>query len=637
MPYPNEHACRLHDPGKYAEIRRENNFQGAGYDVLWGIISKGKSEMQAIRYPTERWTAARARAHCSEKGGSFEAASGQASAFGVGTYENEEDCIRGLMVQATSKYPNGYPREVAQSLCHAMALDQAAALRFSFDMPLREFARKQGKLIVPIDVIEEGFNLNDWGVSDSARSRSVQSLKSCMMLGPPDKNHPGIIPGGPTEDAPHFGDWYPVKGHFFDVQSNGKTYGIAEIDDPYAEANIESGEWKAVSPSVYGIARRDQDGKILFDDFVFQHILFLPKDKAPAYPGAGVKGAIPVAAAQGSFKIALQAAVDQAFSKRGCRLDDMAAELMQAFGAVCTAQAVNAWDTADAPDSLFAIVPESAKGPNGNKSDRKLPLAAVETHKIHPNIIRVALARFSQLKGVGADLKAFALRKICKIANGLGIDSPVCQNLAAMFKGTSSDEDDLLDVGEPSLPPKTGTQGDTPAHVESPEPKTSTQHTQGDGTMSQDPDAEKGLLQKIKDLLGQGASTTVPVKDEVTQQQGKEIEELTARAAALETALKGFETMQQAAQIDEIIQSELRHGMIDEKGREAEVTRLKALTKDALAETKATIGRAAAVISAMPVKGPEPFEATKQGAEFKELVRQGLYNYQRNEKFEKVA
>jgi putative hemolysin len=76
MPYPNEHACRLNSPDKYDRIRRVNNAQqseGKPLDVIYGA-SGTRSEIQAIRYPKNRWTAAAARAHCRERGGSFEAA-----------------------------------------------------------------------------------------------------------------------------------------------------------------------------------------------------------------------------------------------------------------------------------------------------------------------------------------------------------------------------------------------------------------------------------------------------------------------------------------------------------------------------------------------------------------------------------
>ena len=76
MPYPEEHACRLNDPGKYDRFARKNCEQkhnGKCIDVIYGIKS-GKSEIQALRYPKKIWEVAAARAHCKKQEGKFEAA-----------------------------------------------------------------------------------------------------------------------------------------------------------------------------------------------------------------------------------------------------------------------------------------------------------------------------------------------------------------------------------------------------------------------------------------------------------------------------------------------------------------------------------------------------------------------------------
>jgi HK97 family phage prohead protease len=75
-PYANEHACRLQDPGKYDNFARQNckaKSDGKCIDFIFGIKG-GKSELQAMRYKKDVWTADAAKSHCSGKGGSFEAA-----------------------------------------------------------------------------------------------------------------------------------------------------------------------------------------------------------------------------------------------------------------------------------------------------------------------------------------------------------------------------------------------------------------------------------------------------------------------------------------------------------------------------------------------------------------------------------
>ena len=81
MPYPNEHACRLQPPGKYKTFKRNNCYkkhEGKCMDFIFGKKEDGNTELQAIRYPSGTWTAASARSHCQDKGGSFEKASGKA-------------------------------------------------------------------------------------------------------------------------------------------------------------------------------------------------------------------------------------------------------------------------------------------------------------------------------------------------------------------------------------------------------------------------------------------------------------------------------------------------------------------------------------------------------------------------------
>lgn len=75
-PYPNEHSCRLKPPN-YPKYRRQECAQkhdGKCIDVIYGIKSPKKSEIQALRFDKKIWTAASAKSVCSARGGTFEAA-----------------------------------------------------------------------------------------------------------------------------------------------------------------------------------------------------------------------------------------------------------------------------------------------------------------------------------------------------------------------------------------------------------------------------------------------------------------------------------------------------------------------------------------------------------------------------------
>jgi ATP-dependent protease ClpP protease subunit len=85
MPYPNEHSCRLKPPN-YKRYARKNCYQkheGKCIDFIFGINAPNESELQAMRYKKDIWTAEDAQKHCDSQGGSFEeAASEQALAEG---------------------------------------------------------------------------------------------------------------------------------------------------------------------------------------------------------------------------------------------------------------------------------------------------------------------------------------------------------------------------------------------------------------------------------------------------------------------------------------------------------------------------------------------------------------------------
>jgi len=85
MPFPNEHACRLRDPGAFQEgrfRRTTRKSDGKTYSIIMGRL-KGSDTMteQSYRYPKDSWTAAEARAHCKRHDGRFEAASAESQSF----------------------------------------------------------------------------------------------------------------------------------------------------------------------------------------------------------------------------------------------------------------------------------------------------------------------------------------------------------------------------------------------------------------------------------------------------------------------------------------------------------------------------------------------------------------------------
>jgi len=73
-PYPNEHSCRIREPGLF----EENSFRRIQQGKLSIIIGKLKgastTTTQAFRYPIKDWEVDEARKHCEEHKGRFEKA-----------------------------------------------------------------------------------------------------------------------------------------------------------------------------------------------------------------------------------------------------------------------------------------------------------------------------------------------------------------------------------------------------------------------------------------------------------------------------------------------------------------------------------------------------------------------------------
>ncbi len=60
MPFPNEHAARQADPGKFDRFRRTSENFPDGISAIFGI-KDGKSEIQSLRFDRKKWSPAEAR------------------------------------------------------------------------------------------------------------------------------------------------------------------------------------------------------------------------------------------------------------------------------------------------------------------------------------------------------------------------------------------------------------------------------------------------------------------------------------------------------------------------------------------------------------------------------------------------
>jgi len=65
-PYPNEHAARMKSPDGYKRMRRQNDKFGPGIHAIFGVTDEDKTELQAVRFDREKFTAAEAKAWLKE-------------------------------------------------------------------------------------------------------------------------------------------------------------------------------------------------------------------------------------------------------------------------------------------------------------------------------------------------------------------------------------------------------------------------------------------------------------------------------------------------------------------------------------------------------------------------------------------
>lgn len=78
MPYPNEHACRIRQPGEFQEKSFRRIKQGKLAIIIGKLKGQSSTTTQAFRYPKDIWTVEQAREHCKENKGRFEPATNRA-------------------------------------------------------------------------------------------------------------------------------------------------------------------------------------------------------------------------------------------------------------------------------------------------------------------------------------------------------------------------------------------------------------------------------------------------------------------------------------------------------------------------------------------------------------------------------
>jgi regulator of replication initiation timing len=464
---------------------------------------------------------------------------------------------------------------------------------------------QHGKKYALIEVIDESESKNKWRINPAGKARALAGLLEKPLIGPPELGHEA------TETV----------GRPVDFTTNHGTRVLYEIPDPVVWERIRSGEWGPVSPQLTPLAAHYEGDTFVVDDWNWDHVAFVP---VGAFPSAGVKSTCIgdprlcgfQAGKPCGFSRALTAALSSQSRLEATRWprtetdvgssprEGGTQEARDKIGghpqggvivknteteAASTVSAADAWDTADAPDEFFAVVPDEAKGPNGKKSLRKLSLASRQKRDLDPAIIRNALARFDQTDFAGTGVtKAEAIAKICRAAKKFDIQSPQCENVQGGF----SKEVSCMECDHEKVI----------AELTDKNTKLETEVKDAKAKAAELTETNKKLDAELKDLKAKPAAPVV-ASDAVVAVQA----ELKAVKAEYE-ALKAWKLAQEDAdhmrRVQDVVDRRIKAGLLDAKSVQAAVESLKKLPNDALDAMKADLDAVQGKFDSLP-SGPK--------------------------------
>ena len=393
-----------------------------------------------------------------------------------------------------------------------------------------------GRLFLKVFLLDGSVNMNQWGIDNASIPKNITSV-----IGRPlvlYKNALGQFDHPSLEDhdlshALAYQDQFRI-GTYIDVQEhNGQWFGIAEITDEKARDAIRDQPDIPlyVSPTIRLTSQFQNEQSIR--DWEFMHSALVDR------PAFGVKKAFIGGSCHGDKDTCLlqlrKASIDANGGKVGCGF--------------CTYDAIHQIQDnitlfeegvtrGQRPDSDFAYVPDSAKGANGKKSDRKFPIYDC-AH------VRNAAARFNQAQLPGG-AKGRVKGKICAAAKRCKIESEFCSNregaVAVLFDENGNELPDELvfssqqfsAVNPPSINVSTNTELNS--DTASPKPEAVVQETKAE-TKPVEEKTAKELLDTIQSLTTrnkelelkiQTASADKESYETILKKLSTEVEELKA-------------------------------------------------------------------------------------------------------------
>jgi len=486
---------------------------------------------------------------------------------------------------------------------------------------------QDGKKYALIEVIDENVSgpceqppATKVRINPAGKARALATLLDKPLLGPPELGHEAT----------------QVVGHPVDFTSNHATRVLYEIPDPNVWAHIESRDWGPVSPKMTPIEAHYEGDTFVLDEWTWDNVTFVPKG---AFPNAGVKstcigdphlcGFTPqkpcgfsyaVAAAAADFSESrLEAtrwprtetdvgAYSPEKGKQGSR-DKIGGHPQGGVivkntetEAVTIVLAADAWNTADAPDKFFAYVPAEAKGPNGKKSLREIPLASLQKKDLDPDIVRNAVARLPQATKIPAAEHPAVLREICRAASSLGLKLPSCEQVST--GAGFSKEVSCMEKCEHEQVIAELTDKNTKLDAEAKDLQAKATELTATNTK---------LEAELKDLKAKPPAP-VAASDAMVAVQA-ELKSIKAEYEALKAWKVAAEDADHMKRVQDVVDLRIKNGVLETKNVQAAVEALKKLPNDALDAMKADLEAVKGKFDSLP-SGPKARLIPSVGARF---------------------
>jgi hypothetical protein len=462
-PYPNEHACRLVDPGTVDVLGSgEITHDGKRIRVIFARKKGDKtgSLIQAYRYPKDVWTADAARAHCKDRDGIlFEPATGESQVQGKAESQTDKTDEKSEEEKKNNMTENQNESATTTKTQPQTQADEGIGRRHpDFERIYQAFMKHYGPT-------EGGRRYNQWlgktGLDETKPYRLPQQQAESFKWAQPMFQ---VL----KDDADYV--YYKVEAAFPITSLNDITYtkdelmmasrtmkgqpvNLNHVKDPLKDTGIEDAEYEdgatelilkvkkggetarmidageIMQVSIEGECRAPEvkGDKTVCHGLHFTGLALLTKDNLPGVPLTRIMPLETMAEKIAESYIVVDVHYYPPDPEKEPEETEETEETEE-----------REWDTAyinNLPDDAFAYIEPGTKDDQGKtvpRTNRSLPYKNAQGNIDLPHL-RNAFARLFQTS-LSADAKAKALKKLCAAAKSVDMQSPLCEELAKQEK-----------------------------------------------------------------------------------------------------------------------------------------------------------------------------------------------------------